>query len=155
MSFGSRLRQRRKEMGLKQSELGKLLGVTGSAIGNYENNFSSPKADILFKVFEVLHCDANFLFQDEIKNPSILTNTKVEELEPDECELLDDYHKLNENGKEAARNAVRGLTYAPNYQRLKESQNVEISEIASDAIRTIDKLTEATRKNQNDSLRKK
>lgn len=48
MSFGRRLKERREELGLKQSDLGKLLGVTGSAVGNYENGVSSPKADILY-----------------------------------------------------------------------------------------------------------
>lgn len=67
MSFSTRLREKREALGLKQSELGKLLGVTGSAIGNYENGVSSPKADVLYKVFDVLKCDANFLFQDEMK----------------------------------------------------------------------------------------
>ena len=67
MSFGRRLKERREELGLKQSDLGKLLGVTGSAVGNYENGVSSPKADILYRVFDVLKCDANFLFQDEMK----------------------------------------------------------------------------------------
>lgn len=56
MSFGSRLRARREELGLKQSELGELLGVSGSAIGNYENGVSSPKADVLYQVFDVLIC---------------------------------------------------------------------------------------------------
>ena len=67
MSFGTRLRARREELGLKQAELGKMLGVTGAAIGNYENGVSSPKADILYQVFDVLKCDANYLFQDEMK----------------------------------------------------------------------------------------
>ena len=67
MSFGSRLKEKREELGLKQSELGRLLGITGSAIGNYENGVSSPKADILYRVFDVLKCDANYLFQDEMK----------------------------------------------------------------------------------------
>lgn len=66
MSFGSRLRERREELGLKQSELGKMLGITGSAIGNYENGISSPKADILYQVFDVLKCDANYLFQADL-----------------------------------------------------------------------------------------
>lgn len=66
MSFGSRMKKRREELGLKQSELGKKLGVTGSAVGNYENGVSSPKAEILYRIFDVLNCDANYLFQDEM-----------------------------------------------------------------------------------------
>lgn len=49
MSFGSRLRERREILDLKQSDLGKLLGITGAAIGNYENDISTPKADILYR----------------------------------------------------------------------------------------------------------
>ncbi|MBR1565152.1 MAG: helix-turn-helix transcriptional regulator, partial [Oscillospiraceae bacterium] len=66
MSFGSRLRERREALGLKQSELGKMLGVTGSAIGNYENGVSFPKADVLYRVFDALDCDANYLYRDEM-----------------------------------------------------------------------------------------
>ena len=124
MSFGSRLKQRRKEMGLKQRELGKLLGITGSAIGNYENDFSSPKADILFKAFEVLHCDANYLFQDEMKKSSAPAQIKTRELTPDKIELLADYDLLNDDGKIAARSAVKGFTYAPNYKKSSDSEKL-------------------------------
>jgi len=100
MSFGSRLKQKRKEKGLKQSELGKLLGVTGSAIANYENNFSSPKADILYKVFDVLQCDANFLFQDEMKNSPTPESTGIEELTHAEKHLIKNLRGLNNDGQE-------------------------------------------------------
>ena len=95
MSFGSRLKNRREELGLKQSELGQRLGITGSAIGNYENGSSSPKADILYRIFDVLKCDANYLFQDEMR-----------ELEIDDCtvpevKMIKKYRALDEHGKEA------------------------------------------------------
>lgn len=70
MSFQNRLKERREALGLKQSELGAMLGVQGNAISNYETGFSSPKADILYKMFDVLKCDANYLFQDEMKTLS-------------------------------------------------------------------------------------
>ena len=65
MSFASRLKEQRLKMGLTQATLAEALGVTKSAIGNYETGLNSPKAETLFKVFEVLQCDANYLFQDE------------------------------------------------------------------------------------------
>lgn len=67
MSLGSRIKERRESLGMTQVQLAELLGVTKGAIGNYETDANSPKASILYKVFEVLHCDANYLFQDEIK----------------------------------------------------------------------------------------
>lgn len=66
MSFGSRLKERREQLGITQVQLAKMLGVTKGAIGNYETELNSPKASILYKVFEVLDCDANYLFQDEM-----------------------------------------------------------------------------------------
>ncbi len=68
MGFGERLKQRRKELGITQVQLAEKLNVTKGAVGNYEAGLSSPKAEILYKVFDVLECDANFLFQDEMKN---------------------------------------------------------------------------------------
>lgn len=154
MSLNDRIREARKDKGLTQEQLGNIIGVAKTTIAGYEKN-REPTAANVGAIADALGVDVNYLFQDEMKNPPAPAEAETGGLKPDDRALLDDYHKLNENGREAARNAVHGLTYAPNYQRLKESQNVEVSEIASDAIRTIDKLTEATRKNQNDSLRKK
>lgn len=93
MSFGSRLKEKREELGLKQGELGKMLGVTGSAIGNYENGISSPKADILYRVFDVLKCDANFLFQDEMKA------FQAEHFSVPETQIIKKYRNLDKYGQ--------------------------------------------------------
>lgn len=66
MSIGSRIKERRESLGITQVQLAELLGVTKGAIGNYETDANSPKASILYKVFDVLHCDANYIFQDEM-----------------------------------------------------------------------------------------
>ena len=63
MSFGDRLKQARLSMGLKQGELAAMLGVTNSAIANYETEVSSPKEEVLLKRFDVLHVTPNFLFR--------------------------------------------------------------------------------------------
>ncbi|MBE6722722.1 MAG: helix-turn-helix domain-containing protein [Ruminococcaceae bacterium] len=122
MSFGSRLKQKRKEKGLKQSELGKLLGVTGSAIGNYENDFSSPKADILYKVFDVLHCDANFLFQDEMKNSPDPAQTESEELTNAEKHLIDNLRSLNNEGQEKLLDYSDDLVASGRYIKNNQSE---------------------------------
>lgn len=51
MSVGSRIKELREEKGLTRTELAKLLNVTVSAISNYENEISSPKEPVLFKIF--------------------------------------------------------------------------------------------------------
>ena len=94
MSFGSRLRERREALGMKQNELGRLLGVTGSAIGNYENSVSSPKAEVLYRDFDVLQCDANYLFQDEMRTD--LTSG----ISPAELDMIRKYRALDGHGRE-------------------------------------------------------
>jgi transcriptional regulator with XRE-family HTH domain len=115
-------KQKRKEKGLKQSELGKLLGVTGSAIGNYENDFSSPKADILYKVFDVLHCDANFLFQDEMKNSPDPAQTESEELTNAEKHLIDNLRSLNNEGQEKLLDYSDDLVASGRYIKNNQSE---------------------------------
>ena len=60
MGFGERLRFRREELGISREELAKLLGVSRSAIGNYETSVSSPKEEVLLRLFDALQVDANY-----------------------------------------------------------------------------------------------
>lgn len=96
MSIGSRIRERRESLGLTQVQLAELLGVTKGAIGNYETDANSPKASMLYKVFNVLQCDANYIFQDEIRERREHTAS------PWELEhLVKKYRLLDPYGKEA------------------------------------------------------
>ncbi len=81
MSFGSRLKERREELKWKQSELGQKLGITGSAVANYENGINFPKEEILYKIFDVFHCDANYFFQDTLNKLGIIDRSCEENKE--------------------------------------------------------------------------
>ena len=54
MSFGQRLRSRRKDLGMSQGELAKALGVSLSAVSNYENGLNTMREDVLLRLFKVL-----------------------------------------------------------------------------------------------------
>lgn len=96
MGLANRLKERREQLGLTQGEVASILGITPGAVGNYENGVSTPKADILFKVFDALKCDANYLFQDEMKNLS-----KKDVATPFEMDhLVKKYRDLDSHGKE-------------------------------------------------------
>lgn len=95
MSFASRLKEQRERNGFTQSQLARLLGVSQGAVGNYETGISSPKADILYKVFDILHCDANYLFQDEMDKLLFDHQASPEEME----KLIKKYRTLDEHGK--------------------------------------------------------
>ena len=105
MSFGSRLRERRKALGLTQEAVGKQLNITSSAVGNYENGISFPNADILYQVFSVLKCDANYLFQDEMgesiefERQSALINLFIQLNEEGQNKLIDNADDLVSSGK--------------------------------------------------------
>lgn len=95
MGFANRLKERREQLGLTQGEVALLLGITPGAVGNYENGVSTPKADILFKVFDALKCDANYLFQDEMKTLSVKDTVTPFEME----HLVKKYRELDTHGK--------------------------------------------------------
>lgn len=96
MGLSNRLRERREQLGLTQGDVATLLGITPGAVGNYENGVSTPKADILFKVFDALKCDANYLFQDEMKNLTYKDTATTYEME----NLVKKYRELDDHGKE-------------------------------------------------------
>lgn len=64
MGFGEQLRQRRKELGYSREELAGRLGVTASAVGNYETGVSTPKESVLRQLFDVLQVEPNYLYRD-------------------------------------------------------------------------------------------
>lgn len=67
MSIGSRIKELREQKNISRNDFATIIGVTVGAISNYENDVSSPKEPILFKIIEALDCDANYLFQDVVK----------------------------------------------------------------------------------------
>lgn len=98
MSINSRIKERREELKMSRQELADKIGVTPSAIANYENGVSSPKIELLYKLFDVLQCDANYLYQDEMKN---FTDNNEFRLSKDEMKIIEHYRLLSDKGKNA------------------------------------------------------
>ena len=112
MSFSSRLRQAREQANLTQQDIAKKLGVTKNAISNYENGVSSPKWDVLVKIFDVLQVEPNFLYQDDFTASSIDTA-----LTPTQTSLLSIFDELNEEGQTKALEYVEDLVLAGRYKK--------------------------------------
>lgn len=93
MSIGSRIKEARLSQQLTQGELAEKVGVTKSAVANYENQVSVPKLEILIGLMSVLNCDANYFYQDELP----LTPPEVT---PEELKQIKRYRSLDEHGKE-------------------------------------------------------
>lgn len=94
MSIGSRIAEARKQLNMTQAELAQRLGVSQSSVANYENEFNTPKTEMMYKLFEVLQVDANFLYQDDMAAPpaGVL-------LSPDEAHIVSVYRSLSPEGK--------------------------------------------------------
>ena len=68
MSFGEQLRRRREELGMSRDALAEKLGVSRSAIGNYETGVSTPKEDVLLRLFDALRVDPNYLYEGSFRH---------------------------------------------------------------------------------------
>ena len=95
MSFGSRLKDKRNELNITQPQLAKLLGVSQSAVGSWETDTNSPRATLLYDLFDILHCDANYLFQDEMKELKYKDTATPEEFE----KIVLPYRNLDPEGQ--------------------------------------------------------
>ena len=122
MSIGSRIKERRESLGLTQIQLADALGITKGAVGNYETDSNSPKASTLYKVFEVLKCDANYLFQDEIRERREYTAS------PPEMDFIKKYRTLDEYGKEAV-----DLVLDVEFRRVRSNNSSTIVDFAARA----------------------
>lgn len=103
MSFGSRLKERRNELNITQPQLAEMLGVSQSAVGSWETNVNSPRATLLYDLFEILKCDANYLFQDEMDDLTYKNKATPEEFE----NLIKKYRELDASGKEAIAEVIK------------------------------------------------
>ena len=105
MSLGSRIKERRENLNLTRVQLAEMIGVTPSAIGNYETEVSTPKVELLYKIFVALQCDANYLYQDEMR--------AIEQPTQEETDIIMKYRKLDEHGKR-----IVSMILSEEYQRV-------------------------------------
>ena len=99
MRFGERMRARREELGISRAELAAMMGISGSAVGNYEGGVSFPKEEVLLRLFDCLETDPNTLFQDSFRGGARVLNR-------DERQLLEQYRGLSDKGRGTVRSEV-------------------------------------------------
>lgn len=115
---GKRLRALREEKNITQEELGKILGTSHVTIGRYENGERIPKLDILIDLANYFEASLDYLLfrsdkkevssnKDKSNNLTIL-NTNLP--------IVEDFNKLNEEGKKEAEKRVKELTSMPFYR---------------------------------------
>jgi len=102
MSFGTRLRARREELGLSRAALAEELGVSPSSISNYENDLSSPKEDVLLRLFDALRVEPNDLYRDSFRAAGFAVSAA-------ERRLIESYRALSPVGRQTVQTLTRAL----------------------------------------------
>lgn len=77
---GTRIRMRRKELGLSQTEIGKKLGVTFQQQQKYERGANRISASKLLMTAQAFNVDVNWFFGDLLERPAN-SETPAEEIE--------------------------------------------------------------------------
>lgn len=60
-TLGERLKERRKSLRLTQGQVGKVIGVSASAVTLWEKDNTAPKGQNLFELCKILQCEPNWL----------------------------------------------------------------------------------------------
>lgn len=115
MSLNQRIKEARLKMGYTQEQLGNMIGVAKTTVAGYEKN-REPDAATIGLIIDALKVDANFLFQDEMKELS------AKDFTIPEIKMIKKYRSLDDHGKEMV-----DLVLAKEYDRtIKESKKSEI-----------------------------
>lgn len=112
MGIGYRIKEARERLALTQTELGQKVGVTGSAITNYEKETSHPKEQVIYKLMEVLGVDANYLFQD-----CMSVNPNTHEISLSEYEHIKKYRALDDHGRKMVDFTLKEEWERSNYEK--------------------------------------
>ena len=102
VSVGERVRCGRGGLRRSRADLAERLGVSSSAVSNYENGVSFPKEDIMLRLFDSLETEPNILFQDSYRGGGQVMSG------PEQA-LLRQYRGLSPMGRESVRPVVEAL----------------------------------------------
>lgn len=105
MSFGERMKCRREALALSRPQLADRLGVSPSAVSNYENGLSFPREDVMLRLFDCLETEPNVLFQDSYQE----TQQSGLPLSEDEKTLLRQYRQLPAASQQTVRSVIAAL----------------------------------------------
>lgn len=92
MGFAERLKKARKDRGLSQTELAKLVGIHYTQIGRYEKKGAQPSAEVLSKLSNALGVSSDYLTNG--------TSDDLAESSLTDKELLNQFKAIEKMGDE-------------------------------------------------------
>lgn len=138
MEVGKKIREIRKEKKLTQKELGKACGIDEANIRKYENGKQKPKVENLKKIADALDVpiqillglsqDQTHVIVEDDKFGFIYPNSENPEGNEDASqassipEIMKQYNKLNDAGKQKALEYTTDLAQMEKYQKEPEDK---------------------------------
>lgn len=110
MSIGEQIRLARLAKGLKQNELGSMIGCGSSAISNYEKGLREPNVHQINMLSKVLGISSDWLLETEYA------------YKEEEEELVSNFLSLNDEGKRALLLTAKAYTMVDDYNIIQPSE---------------------------------
>lgn len=125
MTIGERIRIIRKEKGLTQQALGRLLGVTQATVGQYETNQNPPKIGTIEKIAAALDVDVNWLVNglpQDLCDQSMIDYVEHRFTEAElRKRLWESYDTLTLEGKGKAVDSIEIIAGNPRYSAIQST----------------------------------
>lgn len=93
-SVGNRIKNRRKEMQLTQTDIFNMCGIRSGALSRIENGTSVPSVILFYRIAQILECDMQWLLTGVSSNMENVSISKNEEI------LLEGFRELSEEDQE-------------------------------------------------------
>jgi transcriptional regulator with XRE-family HTH domain len=126
ITISERIKRGLEIRNMKQSELVEKTGIGKSSISTYLSGAYEPKQRNIYKIAKALDVSEAWLMGLDVPMERTPHYVRSLELNNDEFELLDNYRKLNDLGKNEAHKRIDELTYVDRY--VKKSDMIDISE---------------------------
>lgn len=92
--IGERLKKARLDARLTQETLGTLVGVSSSAISQYENGERSPSLDVFLRIIDILHITPEYVLGRDISVTSDNTDYVIH-LSKEDIKIINEIKKYN------------------------------------------------------------
>ena len=118
MNIGENIRQARKNAGLTQKELGKKLGISAAAVGQFEKKDANPNHHTVEKIAMVLGISPLSLYDCySATEMQKRVSTYAEHLSSQEARLLAYFQMMNSTGQQECLKRMKELTQLAEYQK--------------------------------------
>lgn len=119
-----RLRELRKNRGLRQKDIAETIGVSPQSYGYYENGVNKPDPEMLIKLADFFQCSTDYLLgrEDDIGNIVIQNETATPQLSESEQKLLENFRALPPDLKHRAESYLQNLSDAARQERFTINQ---------------------------------